>query len=96
MYRYKSNVMELSKRFKDRPKTSKEEILYWTEYVIKHKGAHHLKSAALKLSWYQYLLLDVLIAFVLILSVGLCIILFIIKTLKNQIFKCINFKFKRE
>lgn len=52
--------MELSRRFKDRPKTPKEEIIYWTEYVINHHGAENLKSSGLKLPWYQYILIDVL------------------------------------
>jgi glucuronosyltransferase len=34
--------------------------VYWTEYVIRHKGAPHLRSAALDLAWYQYFLLDVI------------------------------------
>ena len=34
--------------------------VYWTEYVIRHKGAHHLKTAAVHMPWYQYLLLDVI------------------------------------
>ena len=36
-----------------------EQAVYWTEYVIRHKGAPHLRSAVLDLAWYQYLLLDV-------------------------------------
>lgn len=35
-------------------------VAYWTEYVIRHKGAPHLKSYALNLSWYQYYLLDLI------------------------------------
>jgi len=42
--------------------------VYWTEYVIRHKGAPHLRSAVLDLAWYQYLLLDVIA--VLALAVG--------------------------
>jgi glucuronosyltransferase len=34
--------------------------VYWTEYVIRHKGAPHLRSAVLDLAWYQYFLLDVI------------------------------------
>uniref|UniRef100_A0A2H8TKY0 UDP-glucuronosyltransferase n=1 Tax=Melanaphis sacchari TaxID=742174 RepID=A0A2H8TKY0_9HEMI len=81
--KYKLKAMELSKRFKDRPKTPKEEVIYWTEYVIKHKGAHHLKTAALKLSWYQYFLIDILITFVLIVLVSLSIIIYLFKAIKN-------------
>lgn len=85
IFRYKSNALELSRRFKDRPRTPKDEVIYWTEYVIKHNGAHHLKSAALKLSWYQYFLVDVLIVVFLIVLVSVSVIILLIKTLKNQI-----------
>lgn len=34
--------------------------VYWIEYVIRHKGAAHLRSPALDLPFYQYLLLDVI------------------------------------
>lgn len=77
--------MELSRRFKDRQHTPKEEVIYWTEYVIKHKGAHHLKTAALKLSWYQYFLIDILITIVLIALVSLSVIFLLLKAIKNRI-----------
>jgi glucuronosyltransferase len=37
-----------------------EQAVYWTEYVIRHNGAPHLRSAVLDLAWYQYFLLDVI------------------------------------
>lgn len=77
--------MELSRRFKDRQNTPKEEVIYWTEYVIKHKGAHHLKTAALKLPWYQYFLIDILIAVVLIALVSLSVFILLLKTIKNLV-----------
>lgn len=77
--------MELSRRFKDRQNTPKEEVIYWTEYVIKHKGAHHLKTAALKLSWYQYFLIDILITIVLIALVSLSGIILLLKVIKNLV-----------
>lgn len=43
--------------------TGLERAIWWTEYVIRHKGANHLKSPWASIPWYQYLLLDV-IAFV--------------------------------
>jgi glucuronosyltransferase len=47
--------------------------VFWTEYVIRHKGAPHMRSAALDLAWYQYFLLDVIA--VLTLAVGSALIL---------------------
>jgi len=54
------NAKIASDKFKDRPMSPAESVVYWTEYVIRHKGAPHLKSHALNLTWYQYLLLDVI------------------------------------
>lgn len=34
---------------------------YWVEYVIEHKGAHHLRTAVLDLKFYQYYNLDLLL-----------------------------------
>lgn len=59
MYRYTINAKIVSEIFKDRPMTPAEAIVYWTEYVVRHRGAPHLKSHALNLTWYQYYLLDV-------------------------------------
>lgn len=66
--RYKENMNRLSAIHRDRPMSPLDTAIYWTEYVIRHKGAYHLRSAAVNLSWYQYLLLDVL-AFVVIVTI---------------------------
>jgi glucuronosyltransferase len=54
-------MKRLSAVLNDQPQTPLERAVYWTEYVITHKGAPHLRSAATDLSWYQYLLLDVML-----------------------------------
>jgi glucuronosyltransferase len=54
-------MKRLSAVLNDQPQTPLERAVYWTEYVIRHKGAPHLKSAAADLPWYQYLLLDVML-----------------------------------
>ena len=37
-----------------------DNAVYWVEYVLRHNGAPHLRSAAVNLPWYQLLLLDVI------------------------------------
>jgi glucuronosyltransferase len=64
---------------RDQPLTPLEQAVYWTEYVIRHKGAPHLRSAVLDLAWYQYFLLDVIA--VLGLAVG-CVVLIVYMTLR--------------
>lgn len=61
-------MKKLSHIFKDRPMTSQQSVVYWTEYIVRHDGASHLESAASKLDWFQYLLLDVAIFVILILA----------------------------
>jgi len=45
------NSKIVSDRFRDRPMSPAESVVYWTEYVIRHKGAPHLKSHSLNLTW---------------------------------------------
>ncbi|XP_072930001.1 UDP-glycosyltransferase UGT5-like [Epargyreus clarus] len=57
--RYKENALKLRDKFLDRPMPPLETGVYWIEYILRHKGASHLRSPALDLSTTQYLLLDV-------------------------------------
>lgn len=45
----------------DNPITQSAKAVFWIEYVIRHKGALHLRTAGLALNWYQYILLDVVL-----------------------------------
>ncbi|XP_023939995.2 UDP-glucosyltransferase 2-like [Bicyclus anynana] len=58
--RYKENALRLKEMFLDRMLPPLETGVYWIEYVLRHKGAAHLRSPALDLSSPQYLLLDVI------------------------------------
>ncbi|XP_026805704.1 UDP-glucuronosyltransferase 2B15-like [Rhopalosiphum maidis] len=58
--KYRKNANLVSNRFKDRPMTPARSVVYWTEYVCRHKSTPHLKSYAFNLTWYQYYLLDVI------------------------------------
>ncbi|XP_069672747.1 UDP-glycosyltransferase UGT5-like [Periplaneta americana] len=59
--RYQENSKKMSLLFRDRPQTSLETAIFWTEYVIRHGGAPHMRTEAVDMPWYQYLLLDVII-----------------------------------
>ncbi|XP_021918120.1 UDP-glucuronosyltransferase 2C1-like isoform X3 [Zootermopsis nevadensis] len=78
---YQKNAKELSRRFRDRPQSPLETAIFWTEYVIRHRGASHLRSAAVDLTWYQYLLLDVMTVIVMFVVVMLATTYFILKKL---------------
>ncbi|XP_054278673.1 UDP-glucosyltransferase 2-like [Macrosteles quadrilineatus] len=56
---YTDNARRLSLQYRDRPMTPLQSAVFWTEYVIRHQGAPHLRPASVQLAWYQLLLLDV-------------------------------------
>ncbi|KAF5269282.1 hypothetical protein FQR65_LT02583 [Abscondita terminalis] len=58
--KYKKKVIEIGTLIQDQPMTGLEKVVWWTEYVLRHKGAKHLRSPFLDLPIYQLLLLDVL------------------------------------
>ncbi|TRY92687.1 hypothetical protein DNTS_025234 [Danionella cerebrum] len=45
---------------KDLPMKPLDQAVYWIEFVMRNKGAKHLRVQAHELSWYQYHCLDVL------------------------------------
>ncbi|XP_045481095.1 UDP-glycosyltransferase UGT5-like isoform X7 [Harmonia axyridis] len=57
---FRAKAKALSERFRDRPMSPMDTAIYWVEYVARHKGAPHMKTAAVDMPLYQYLLLDVL------------------------------------
>lgn len=61
-----------------------ETVLYWTEYVIRHKGTSHLQPAALEIPLYQYLLLDVVGFIVLTIIVIFMVLYYILSRIYNN------------
>ncbi|XP_028987521.1 UDP-glucuronosyltransferase-like isoform X2 [Betta splendens] len=57
--RYKENIQKLSILHNDRPADPLDLSVYWTEFVMRHKGAKHLKAAVADLNWFQYFCLDI-------------------------------------
>ncbi|XP_049832172.1 UDP-glucosyltransferase 2-like [Schistocerca gregaria] len=74
---YWTRAKQLSALFRDRPRPPLEEAASWVEYVVRHRGAPHMRSAALDLSWYQYLLLDV-VAFVVLTAAAALAVLWVL------------------
>lgn len=70
---------EISKIFTDRPMSSKQSVVYWVEYVIRHKGAKHLRSAGLDLNYAEFYSLDVYGA---LLAAVLCVIFILSAAIK--------------
>lgn len=79
--------MKLSKIFHDRPLKPLDNAVYWIEYVLRHDGAHHLKTAANKLNWFQFLSIDVILILLAVIFVYLNVVFYITKKLFRCCFK---------
>ncbi|XP_035916783.1 UDP-glycosyltransferase UGT5-like [Anopheles stephensi] len=58
--RYKTVAQSISARYRDQPVEPLELAAFWVEYVIRHRGAEHLKSAGQELGFLQYHGIDVI------------------------------------
>ncbi|XP_031625276.1 UDP-glucuronosyltransferase 1-7-like [Contarinia nasturtii] len=59
---YYNRAKEIARLSNDNLVHPMEEAMFWIEYVIRSgNGAKHLKSSAVHMSWFTYLMLDILI-----------------------------------
>jgi glucuronosyltransferase len=87
---YKDNIKKLRELVKDDPMTSREKAVWWTEYVIRHKGAKHLAYPGRLVPFYQKYCLDFI-------TIGIALFYIIIKLSKFILrFLSRAFKIKRE
>lgn len=57
---YRNNMKRLSALHRDKPMHPLETALYWIEFVMRHKGAAHLRTESYKMPWYAYYSVDVI------------------------------------
>lgn len=65
-------MVTLSNQILDQPIKHLDNVVWWMEYVLRHKGALHLKAR--KLPWYLHYMLD-LVAF---LFIGITALIYIL------------------
>ncbi|XP_068959186.1 UDP-glucuronosyltransferase 1A7-like isoform X2 [Petaurus breviceps papuanus] len=88
---YKENIMRLSALHKDRPISPLDLAVFWVEFVMRNKGAPHLRAAAHDLNWIQYHSLDVM-AF--LLAIVVTVVFIVVKSVKFCFQKCFGKKGK--
>ncbi|KAI8044000.1 UDP-glucosyltransferase 2 [Drosophila gunungcola] len=66
----------ISERYRDQPESAVDRAVWWTEYVIRHKGAPHLRATARDLNFIQLHSLD---TWAVLLGVPLLVALVILK-----------------
>ncbi|CAH1801958.1 unnamed protein product [Owenia fusiformis] len=99
--RYKHNANKTADIYHSQPIDPKKKLVYWIEYVIKHKGAHHLRSnAENELNVFQYYLLDIIAlvvcSFVVFGGIIAIVITHLIKYVIYTYYKLYNHKMKKD
>ncbi|KAG6465170.1 UDP-glycosyltransferase [Manduca sexta] len=92
--RFRQNLKKLKSIMYDTPQTPLERAVWWTEYVLRHKGAQHLKSPAANMTYAEYFMLDFVLTLIGVQSVALVILVYIIYYV-IRLFKYGSVKIKR-
>lgn len=80
---YKKNMKKLRDLVYDQPITSLDKAIFWTEYVIRHKGTRHLEFAGRNVPYYEQYCLD----FVAIFIAASALAIYISKKILRKLFR---------
>ncbi|XP_051726664.1 UDP-glucuronosyltransferase 2A2-like isoform X2 [Ctenopharyngodon idella] len=78
---YRTNMQKLSRIHRDTPLKPLDSAIFWIEFVMRHRGAAHLRTDSYKMPWYSYYSVDVVAFLVSIVSFIVFIIFKVIRCL---------------
>ncbi|KAL0810780.1 hypothetical protein ABMA28_010097 [Loxostege sticticalis] len=82
---YRNNIVRLRTLMRDQPQPPLERAVWWTEYVIRHSGARHLRAPGASMPLAEYYELElvaiVLAAILVVFVLAVSIVMFIYKSL---------------
>lgn len=73
---YQTNMDKLNRLLADQPLDSLERAAWWIEYIIRHEGTRHLRAP--RLSWFQYLILDVTVTVAVLATIATLVVFHLI------------------
>ncbi|XP_037111046.1 UDP-glucuronosyltransferase 2C1-like isoform X2 [Syngnathus acus] len=83
---YRENMQRLSRLQRDQPMKPMDQAVFWIEYVIRHKGAGHLKAQSNKMSSIVYHSVDVIVALLTIVLLVIFTCLYILRVMYRTCF----------
>lgn len=78
---YRDNMQKLSRLHRDQPMKPLDQAVFWIEYVIRHKGAPHLRTQSSKMSWFVYHSVDVILTLLGVMLFVTLLCIYVIKVL---------------
>jgi glucuronosyltransferase len=90
------NIERLAKLVDDVPMKSPEKALWYIEYVIRNKGAKHLRYPQKEIPFYQYHYYDIFLSCVVLLALFLLLFYGLIKVTAKYVKRVMNLKSKKD
>lgn len=88
-FSYRENIANLRALMTDQPQSALQRAVWWTEHVLRHGGARHLRSPAANMGWADYLELElvmyILFVFICLLAICIALVYILIKFLRSKI-----------
>ncbi|XP_031426690.1 UDP-glucuronosyltransferase 2B13-like [Clupea harengus] len=91
---YRENMQRLSRLHRDQPMKPLDRALFWIEFVMRHKGAAHLRTESYKMPWYAYHSVDVVLFLLVVTLSFMYIVVYGIKVFCCRV--CLRRKIKHE
>ncbi|XP_013139398.1 PREDICTED: UDP-glucuronosyltransferase 2B14-like [Papilio polytes] len=80
---YRKNIVRLRSIMSDQPQSPLERAVWWTEHVLRHGGARHLRSPAANISITQYLELELVFVVFSVFLLSAFVLVVVTKTIWN-------------
>ncbi|XP_070507931.1 UDP-glycosyltransferase UGT5-like [Chironomus tepperi] len=93
--KYATEAKQFSRLYRDRPLSPRDTAVYWTEYVINHRGAKHMQYPAIHQNFWQQNSLDVIGFLLLCLWIVVKIFKLILNAVKKKFVKNADSKKKQ-
>ncbi|KAJ8249050.1 hypothetical protein GJAV_G00230640 [Gymnothorax javanicus] len=71
---YRMNMQRLSRLHRDQPMKPLDRAMFWIEFVMRHKGAAHLRTESYQMPWYAYHSVDVIMVLLAVVLLMLLIV----------------------
>uniref|UniRef100_A0AAZ3QFP6 UDP-glucuronosyltransferase n=1 Tax=Oncorhynchus tshawytscha TaxID=74940 RepID=A0AAZ3QFP6_ONCTS len=91
---YRTNMQRLSRLHRDVPMEPLDTALFWIEFVMRHKGAAHLRTESYRMPWYSYHSVDVMVFLLTVVLFTLLAFIGIIRCFCCR--SCLKMKMKEE
>ncbi|XP_075990407.1 UDP-glucosyltransferase 2-like [Anticarsia gemmatalis] len=92
--KYRKNIRRLRSVMNDQPQRPLERAVWWTEHVLRHGGADHLRAPSANTAWSEYYMTDVIILLVGIVAAIISLIIYTCCRILHA-FKRMVIKFKQ-